>query len=157
MSYHVLMCLDGKWLSDRRDTIPLFFIAPNGLLTKCREEKLEDIDLSTLLYTAKPDKSWFSIYGSCVIKEDYGSSLSCEIACAFVSRSKSVVFRRKIQQIENPYWYRLPIYSEGREMIELLTKSSTGEELLIFQRLQILQAWTKTILMPEKSPIFQLI
>ena len=151
------MCLDGKWLSDRRDTIPLFFIAPNGLLTKCREKKLEDINLSTLLYTAKPDKSWISIYGSWVIKEDYGTSLSCEIACAFVSRSRSAAFRRKIQQIENPYWYRLPIYSEGREMIELLTKSSTGEELLVFLRLPTLQVWMKMIPMPEKSPILQLI
>ena len=117
LSHHVLTRLDGRWLSDRRDAIPLFFITKNELLSKCRGKKLVDINLSTLLFTTTPDKSWISIYGSWDI-EDYGNTLSCKISCAFVPRSRSIALRKGIEQIENPYWYRIPMYSEGREMIE---------------------------------------
>ena len=109
---HTLTRKDGRWLSDRRDPIPI--ILKNWMNQKPVENwrtNISDEDFFDVLFFKKKGKLWLIVKGYWE-KADDERRESINISTALVSPETSQSLLNALSTCSNPYDYKLPEFEE---------------------------------------------
>jgi len=112
LHYHTLTKPDGKWLSDRRDHIPLlpYLILPCSDRDNWNKEYYENEFIDRLIIN-KNDDLWINV---CAYWENDSQGLkeNVSISSALVSPSTSQSLLHSWNSYDNPHDYKLPDFDE---------------------------------------------
>lgn len=119
ISGHLLTCLDGKWLIDYRDPVPL---ERPEWLSKNQDENwktniLEDNFYKALLTDDGNGEQWLNVQGGWEEKDSKRTE-SFSITSALVSKDTSGALMRALETCSDPHDYKLPYYEERNMEIE---------------------------------------
>lgn len=119
ISGHLLTCIDGKWLVDYRDSVPLK--RPEWISKKKDDNwKLNISEKSfyeVLLINDNNGELWLNVHGGWEEKDSERTE-SISIISALVSKESSNALMRALETCSDPHDYKLPYYEEGDMEIE---------------------------------------
>lgn len=119
ISGHLLTCIDGKWLVDYRDPVPLK--RPEWISKKKDDNwKLNISEKSfyeVLLINDNNGELWLNVHGGWEEKDSERTE-SISIISALVSKESSNALMRALETCSDPHDYKLPYYEEGDMEIE---------------------------------------
>ena len=116
---HTLTRSNGKWLSDRRDQVPLFsYINLSTINEKNWHKEYCESEFIDRLFLKKENESWINICASW--EENYhGLRERVHITSALVSPDTSLSLLYAWNSYNNPHDYKLPGYNEEEFEIDL--------------------------------------
>jgi len=116
---HTLTRTDGRWVSDRRDPVPLL---RRGWISKEESKnwrtEITENDFLDVLLIEKKNETWLNVFGEWD-GSDYNRRERIEISTALVLPAASQSLLNALTTCSNPNDFRLPDYQERGMEIEL--------------------------------------